>query len=46
VQTQLSKSITEAIAFTRQQKALEIEQQVLQDNSDSQGGIGLYSHKT
>ncbi|WP_342597515.1 ferrous iron transporter B [Cyanobacterium aponinum UTEX 3222] len=45
VQTQLGKSITEAIAFTRQQKALEIEQQVLQDNSDSQRGIGEKLHQ-
>lgn len=45
VQTQLGKSITEAIAFTRQQKALEIESQVLQENGDYRGGIGEKLHQ-
>jgi ferrous iron transport protein B len=45
VQSQLGKPITEAIAFTRQKIALELEQQVLQENTVSRGGFGEKLHQ-
>jgi ferrous iron transport protein B len=44
-QTQLGKPITEAIAFTRQQIALELEQQVLQESDFNHNGIGEKLHQ-
>ncbi|MGI0480394.1 nucleoside recognition domain-containing protein [Geminocystis sp. CENA526] len=45
VQIKLGKSITEVIAFTRQQKALEIEQQVFQESGNYKAGIGEKLHQ-
>jgi ferrous iron transport protein B len=45
VQAQLGRTITEEIAFIRQQKALELEQEVLQEIGDSKVGIGEKLHQ-